>query len=62
MLIERQSAVDRDPLNPGIEIGCDFFGIGGENLGGIPQPFEIWQVPLGDERVHQHRAQLIELE
>src|SRR6267143_3573069 len=62
VLVEGQPTVHRYPLNPWIEVGCNFFSNSSENLRSVPQALEIRQIALIDERFHKSGAQFVELE
>src|SRR3954464_12461921 len=49
-------------LDPWFQIRGVFPGVGGEYLRFIPQPFEIRQLLLRNEAVHENRRQLIEFQ
>src|SRR5688500_6850348 len=62
VLPEIQAGVDGDPLNPWVEIRRTFFCFRQIHCRLFREPFEVRQMPLIDEPVHQRWRQLVEFE
>src|SRR6187402_1112167 len=62
MLAKIQTRVNRDPLNPWVEIRSAFLGFGEKHRGFLGESLEVRKMPLVDEPIHQRGGQLVEFE
>jgi hypothetical protein len=63
VILERESSVDGEPLNPWLKVGgLLLISRGYINDGGLVESLEVWQLPGCHPAIQQMRAQLIELD
>ena len=62
VLVVGQARVNRDPLDPGLEIRRFLFGLGEIDLRLPVKPLEVGELSLVDPALHELRRKLIEFE